>query len=151
MFSHDGLPCRLDYHIVCDARWHTQSAKVGGWVGNSLIDIEIAVDPDQRWLQNEEDSPEVAACIDLDLNFSPSTNLLPIRRLSLAVGQEIEVRAAWLRFPSFTLEPLAQLYRRIDETTYRYESDEGRFVTELSVNKAGFVTKYPNLWEEEAA
>lgn len=92
----------------------------------------------------------MADCIDLDLNFSPSTNLLPIRRLGLAVGQEAEVKAAWLRFPSFTLEALKQLYRRIDVATYRYESAGGRFVTELQVNEVGLVTRYPNFWQVEA-
>jgi uncharacterized protein len=149
VFSDQGLPCRLDYHVVCDSRWHTQSASVAGWVGDRLIEIELTVSGDQRWLLNDEDFPQVAGCIDLDLNFSPSTNLLPIRRLDLAARQEREVRAAWLRFPSFTLEPLAQLYRRIDEKTYRYESHGGDFVTELSVNEAGFVTRYPDFWEME--
>jgi hypothetical protein len=37
----------------------------------------------------------------------------------------------------------------IDETTYRYESHGGDFVTELTVNEAGFVTRYPDLWEIE--
>jgi uncharacterized protein len=149
VFSHQRFPCRLDYHIVCDLRWHTRSASVVGWVGDRLIEIELTVSSDQRWRLNEGDPPEVAGCIDLDLNFSPATNLLPIRRLDLAIGQEGEVRAAWLRFPSFTLEPLSQLYRRIDETTYRYESHGGDFLTELTVNEAGFVTRYPNLWEIE--
>ena len=149
VFSHDRLPCRLDYHIVCDSRWNTRRANVAGWVGDRLIEIKLAVGSDQHWLLNEYDSPEVAGCIDVDLNFSPSTNLLPIRRLNLAVGHEMQVRAAWLRFPSFTLEPLTQLYRRINETTYRYESHGGDFVTELSVNEAGFVTRYPDLWEIE--
>jgi hypothetical protein len=85
----------------------------------------------------------------LDLNFSPSTNLLPIRRLNLAVGQEAQVKAAWLRFPSFELEPLSQVYRRIDELTYRYESGEGRFVADLTVNSVGFVTNYPDIWQAE--
>lgn len=116
-----------------------------------MIEIRLAVSPDQSWRLNEKDYPDVAGCIDLDLNFSPSTNLLPIRRLGLAVGQEAEVRAAWLRFPSFRLEPLEQVYRRIDETSYRYESGGGRFVAELSVNEEGFVTNYPNIWETEEA
>lgn len=151
VFSHNQHPCRLDYQVVCDSRWHTVSAKVAGWVGNSLIEIQLAVSPDQRWQLNEKYYPDVAGCIDLDLNFSPSTNLLPIRRLELAVGQEAEVRAAWLRFPSFRLEPLEQVYRRRDETSYRYESAGGRFVTDLSVNEEGFVTRYPNIWETEEA
>jgi len=85
----------------------------------------------------------------LDLNFSPATNLLPIRRLELAVGQEGEVRAAWLRFPGLKLEPLEQRYKRIDQNTYRYESGGGEFVAQLSVNEDGFVAKYPNFWEVE--
>ena len=89
----------------------------------------------------------MANCIDLDLNFSPSTNLLPIRRSNLAIGEGTEVRAAWLRFPSFKLEPLSQRYKRIDESTYRYESGGGNFVTELTVNAVGFVTTYPDLWQ----
>ncbi|MGH9766396.1 MAG: putative glycolipid-binding domain-containing protein [Blastocatellia bacterium] len=44
-----------------------------------------------------------------------------------------------------------QSYRRIADNVYRYESSGGKFVTELSVNKAGFVTSYPDLWEVEAS
>jgi hypothetical protein len=149
VFSHDRHPCRLDYQIVCDSRWRTLSAKVAGWVGNSLIDVNLIVSPDGRWQLNEQDCPEVAGCVDLDLNFSPSTNLLPIRRLDMSVGQEMEVQAAWLRFPSFRLEPLIQVYRRVDEQRYRYESGGGRFVAELQVNAEGLVTKYSNIWEAE--
>ena len=151
VFSHNQHPCRLDYRIACDSRWHTLSAKIAGWVGNSLIEIQLVVSPDQRWQLNGKDCPDVAGCIDLDLNFSPSTNLLPIRRLGLAVGQEAEVRAAWLRFPSFRLEPLEQVYRRIDERSYRYESGGGRFVADISVDEEGLATRYAEIWEAEEA
>lgn len=147
VFSHDRCPCRLDYQILCDSHWHTRSARVDGWVGKKLIEITLTVNPGQRWLMNGTESPPVAGCVDLDLNFSPSTNLLPLRRLNLAVGDQAEVRAAWLRFPSFRLDSLPQRYRRIDETTYRYESAGGKFVAEIWVNEDGFVTKYPNFWE----
>ena len=150
VFAHERLPCRLDYMVTCDAVWQTLSGKVEGWVGEKAIKIEISVDPWRRWRLNGEERPEVRGCSDLDLNFSPSTNLLPIRRLELGVGQGAEVRAAWLRFPSFALEPLEQYYTRIDEMIYKYESAGGRFVTELKVNEAGFVTEYPGLWGEDA-
>jgi hypothetical protein len=87
--------------------------------------------------------------IDLDLNFSPSTNLLPIRRLNLAVGQKALVTAAWLKFPGFELEPLSQAYSRIDESTYRYESGGGHFMADLKVDRLGFITKYPGIWQVE--
>jgi uncharacterized protein len=120
-------------------------------VGDEAVEVEIVVDADGHWLLNGGERPEVAGCVDLDLNFSPSTNLLPIRRLGLAVGQEAPVRAAWLRFPGFTLEPLDQLYRRVAEATYRYESAGGAFVRELAVNGEGFVSEYPGFWRSEAS
>jgi uncharacterized protein len=149
VFAHTGQPCRLDYSIICDAEWRTVSGQVAGWVGDDIIDLAISVGSGRQWLLNETEFPIVTGCTDLDLNFSPSTNLLPIRRLNLAVGEEAAVRAAWLRFPSFTLEPLDQIYRRLDERTYRYESAGGSFVRELQVNDAGFVTLYPGLWQAE--
>lgn len=148
VFLHERHPCRLDYLVVCDANWRTLSGKVSGWVGGREIEVECSVESG-RWRLNGAKCPQVEGCIDLDLNFSPSTNLLPIRRLNLAVGQEAPVRAAWLRFPSFALEPLEQVYRRLDEKTYRYESAGGSFVRELAVDAAGFVTLYPGLWEAE--
>lgn len=149
MFSHGRLPCRLDYLIVCDAGWQTLSGRVTGWLGDESVEIDLAVDSSRRWRMNGTECPAVEGALDLDLNFSPSTNLLPIRRLGLAVGEEARVRAAWLRFPAFTLEPLNQLYRRVGVATYRYESAGGKFVAELEVNAAGLVTRYPNLWQAE--
>lgn len=150
VFSHEKRPCQLDYHIICDEAWRTLSAKVEGWLGNNLVDIQIRTDATHAWWLNEVEQPDLKGCIDLDLNFSPSTNLIPIRRLDLAVGETAEVKAAWLRFPSFKLELLPQRYRRLSETTYRYESAGGQFVADLKVNPSGFVMDYPGLWQSEA-
>ena len=146
---HEHRACRLDYSIGCDSAWQTAACRVTGWLGNQSIDVDISVDPNGHWLLNGTECPAVAGCIDVDLNFSPSTNLLPIRRLDLEIGAEAEVQAAWLRFPSFQLERLDQRYRRLSLETYRYESAGGSFVTELQVNSAGLVTLYPNLCEAE--
>jgi uncharacterized protein len=146
---HEGNPCRLEYRIECDDTWTTQSAIVSGYVGETPIEIKIKADPDRNWFLNGNEQPNVKGCTDVDLNFSPSTNLLPIRRLSLDLGQEAPVNAAWLRFPSFKLERLDQVYRRLDQTTYRYESNDGAFAAELKVNAFGLVTNYPELWEKE--
>jgi hypothetical protein len=145
----DGRPCRLDYAITCDAAWRTTGARVEGWIGDDEVDVTIAVGEGGRWTLNGAEVPEVAGCVDVDLNFSPSTNLLPIRRLGLEVGGEAEVQAAWLRFPSFRLERLRQTYRRTGELSYRYESADGAFIRDLDVNEAGLVTRYPGIWEAE--
>lgn len=145
VFVHEGAPCRLDYDVLCNERWETMAGEVTGWVGNDSVEIEVRVEPGKTWRSNGVEVLAVRGAVDLDLNFSPSTNLLPIRRLNLEIGQEAAVRAAWLRFPTFVFEPLEQTYRRIDASTYRYESAGGRFRADLTVDDAGLVTFYPGL------
>ena len=148
-FTYERHPCKLDYLVISDSGWRTTSAQVVGAVGDREIDLGVSVDSERRWYLNGVECAVVAGCMDIDLGFSPSTNLLPIRRLSLAVGERAEVRAAWLPFPSFTFELLQQVYRRVGKSTYRYESGDGIFVRMIEVNVVGFVTSYPDLWETE--
>jgi len=150
VISHEQKPCRLNYQVICDETWRTLSALVEGWLGNTAIDIQIITDPAQLWFLNGVEQQDIKGCIDIDLNFSPSTNLLPIRRLDLKIGETAEVKAAWLRFPSFELELLPQQYRRMDESTYRYESAGGQFIADLKVNRSGFVVDYPGIWQSRA-
>ena len=147
VFIESGQAVRLDYLIVCDAAWRTQSATVRGWIGPRPIAVEIAAGADNRWLMNGAPVAAVDGCVDIDLNFSPSTNLLPIRRLDLQIGESALVRAAWLRFPSFELEVLEQTYTRLLERRYQYTS--GSFRAELEVNEAGLPTSYAGVWVAE--
>ena len=150
VFVHEREPCRLDYRVSCDDAWHTRSATVWGWIGDQPLELTVEVDADRRWRLNGAECPGVTGCVDIDLNWSPSTNLLPIRRLGLAAGARAEVRAAWLRFPSLALEPLEQVYHRLDEGRYRYESAGGSFVAVLEVDGSGLITHYPDFCRVEA-
>jgi hypothetical protein len=146
VFRFEGTPCRLDYEIVCDTEWRTRSARVEGWVGTESVRHEISVDPSGRWRLDGVERPDLDGCVDVDLGFSPSTNTLPIRRLGLAVGEASPVRAAWLRFPGFALEPFEQVYTRLDESRYRYDSAGGQFVRDLEVDADGIILEYPDFW-----
>lgn len=148
-FEHDGDPCELRYEVRCDAAWITSSASVRGRIGSRAVAVDLAADEGRRWLENGVELPAVAGCLDVDLAFTPATNLLPIRRLSLSTGREAEARAAWLSFPALEIELLVQRYVRIGARTYRYESDGGRFGRELEVDENGFATRYEGRWEAE--
>lgn len=141
--------CKLDYKIECDENWKTLNAKVSGFVGDEKIEIEIAADSNKIWTINGEEISAVQNCIDIDLNFSPVTNTLPIRRLNLQIGEKAEVRAAWLRFPSFKLELLEQIYERNGEKKYAYESANGTFRSEIETDDFGLATRYGDFWEIE--
>jgi len=150
IFVFEHKPCRLEYLIECGPDWRTAFVNIDGWVGDDLIEIEISVSDRGGWVLNGEKIAAVRGCSDIDLNFSPVTNLLPIRRLNISAGELKKVRAAWLRFPSFDLEPLDQIYTALDETTVLYESGSGtRFTTELKVDGTGLVVEYPGYWKSE--
>jgi uncharacterized protein len=140
-------PCELRYRVLCDRSWRTLSADVRGTLGTMPVTIELAQDPALGWVMNGGLCAGLDGCIDLDLAFTPATNTLPIRRLGLAVGESAEVSAAWLRFPEMALERLDQRYTRLRESLYRYESADGSFTRELTVNTAGLVLEYPGIWQ----
>ncbi|NUS34077.1 MAG: hypothetical protein HOQ17_13565 [Gemmatimonadaceae bacterium] len=150
LLAYEGQPCRLEYRIGCDAGWCTRTVRVHGQIGDRPVMRELTRSAQGEW---EVDGRLVAAlrnCIDVDLGFSPSTNLLPIRRLSLAVGARAAVRAAWVRFPTLAPELLEQTYTRLAADRYRYESAGGGFRRDLTVSDDGWVTEYPDFWRAEA-
>ena len=147
VFLHDREACRMEYAVVCDAAWQTRHAWVAGWLGARRIRLDVLVTADRRWHIDGRPCADLDGCMDVDLAFTPSTNLLPIRRLGLAPGEQAAVRAAWLSFPGFALEPLDQVYRRTGSAAYRYETEGGAFATDLEVDADGFVRRYPGRWE----
>lgn len=152
IFLSEQGPAKLNYEVICDSSWQTISAQISGAVGHSAVDLVVNANAGRKWYLNEMECGSVEGCIDIDLGFSPSTNLLPIRRLALDVGEEATVAAAWLPFPSLQFELLLQRYRREGERVYHYESEsrDGLFTRTLEVDSSGFVTGYPGLWQAES-
>jgi hypothetical protein len=86
-------------------------------------------------------------CADLDLGFTPATNLLQLRRLALAPGQAADVAVAWLDVAGGTLEVLFQRYERRSTATYFYAAPRFDYSAVLIVDATGFIHRYPGLWE----
>jgi hypothetical protein len=143
-------PCRVDYDVDCDTSWVTRRCSLRGYIGATPVSLDVRRDANGTWKVNGADAPALEGCIDVDLGFTPATNLLPIRRLGLDVGQRAAVRAAWIRFPEFTAEVLDQVYTRQSPDRYLYESGGGVFRRELRVDAFGCVVDYPGLWRTEA-
>jgi hypothetical protein len=113
------------------------------------VALAIVAIPGGRWRLNGADQMQVAGCADVDLGFTPATNLIPLRRLALNVGGKADAPAAWLRFPELGLERLEQHYRRVDLHRYAYQAPGVGYAGTLEVSEVGFVTTYPGLWELE--
>ena len=150
IFALEGQPCHLAYEVDCDTTWRTRSTKVTGYIGRHALELTIVAMPGARWLLNDIDQPEAAGCIDVDLNFTPATNLIAIRRLALDISHASDAPAAWLRFPELKLDRLEQRYHRVALDTYEYQAPLVGYSGLLRVSDLGFVTQYLGLWALEA-
>jgi hypothetical protein len=132
----------LDYVLRCDGGWLTRSCDVTGTHGGSELGLRLERDGD-GWRLNESEQPQLAGCTDVDLGFTPATNLVPIRRLP-EVGS-IDTVTARLCLPGPSLERADQRYTR--ERGGYVHVGNGETTAHLAIDGVGFVTEYPGLWE----
>ena len=147
VFLERRVACHLHYEVVADAAFHTRRAVVSGYIGKTPVDLRIQASRAGRWKVNGIDHPATRGCIDLDLGFTPATNLLPLRRLALRTGQEAQAPAAYLPFPKTDLVVLPQRYKRLSRAEYDYESPDYGYRATLRVTPLGAVVQYPGLFE----
>ena len=150
VFAESGDPCRVEYEIRCDTQWVTRRCRLRGSIGVKRVHLEIERNQVAEWSVGGVQLASIRGCDDIDLGFSPSTNLLPIRRLALPIGARAAVRAAWVRFPELTLEVLEQTYAHVASDRYEYTSAGGQFRRDLTVDAFGCVLEYPGLWRAQA-
>jgi hypothetical protein len=146
VFRDAGGPACLTYRVECDRAWRAGAGLVEGWIGRNAVAIRLARTPD-GWTLNGHPVPSVGTCVDVDLNFTPATNLIALARLNLGVGQQADATAAWLDVAAGTLTVLPQRYHRRGGDRYWYEAPTVGYAALLEVAPSGFVRRYPGLWE----
>ena len=149
VFRHEGVPARLAYHLACDLAWRTQWGRVRGWIGPRAVDWHVVRGADGTWTLDDALVPGLESYVDLDLGFTPATNLSQLRRVALAEGQAADVPVAWLDVATGSLVGLPQRYERRTAATYWYEAPSVGYADLLEVAPSGFVRRYPGLWEAE--
>ena len=146
-FVHEGKPCALAYAVDCDSGWHTRTAQVTGSLAGGTVDLRIARGEAGEWRMNGIAQAAVHGLVDVDLGFTPATNLIAIRRLDLSVGNGCSAPAAYVAFPELRMDRLEQTYARLDSHRYRYTAPAYGYDDVVAVSPEGFVTTYPRLWE----
>lgn len=139
-WQEDGKDSALLYTVRCDPDWVTLSADITGEHAGAPVALRIASGPD-GWRLNDVPQPGLEGCTDIDLSFTPATNLLPLRRLTAPAP----LRAAWLVPTLDRLAPLEQSYTPCEDGAIAYASPN--FQARLEVHPSGFVTHYPGLWD----
>jgi hypothetical protein len=142
----DDIPSKILYHVACDAAWRTRGVSVRFWQGRTGRRFVASALPDGHWEVRGRKQDNLQGCMDADLEVSPSTNTIAIRRLGLTIGETQEIRAAWVRFPRLTIEPTRQRYTRLTESRYRFENLDSDYRVEITVDDVGLVLEYPGGW-----
>ena len=143
----------IRYRIRADAAGHTRELHLD-YVGGPRL--HLRADERMRWRDDNrgESLPELDGCHDVDLGFSPATNTLPIRRLSLPVGETAEIRAVYVPLPptdaGFHPVPVTQRYTRLADDLWRYHQPDIDFTADLPVDDMGLVLDYPRLFRRLA-
>jgi hypothetical protein len=144
----EGRPLEVRYAVRCDPSFATRSAIIHIPDGPSVV---LQAREGGRWMRGRGALPAMEGVLDVDISVTPSTNLLPIRRLEIPVGAEVAVDAAWVRLPRLEVERARQSYRRLAERRYRFTHLDSGFTAELEVDELGMVVRYGDLWERVVA
>jgi len=141
----DGTRYGVHFRITCGMDWKTQSLDLEATDGRG---VHVVADEEARWSDRDGNRlPVFDGCVDIDLEGTPFTNTLPIRRLDLAPETgAVDLRMLYVPFDDFQPFVDEQRYRCVRPGHYRYEAVDGSFDADITVDEDGLVVDYPPLF-----
>jgi hypothetical protein len=141
----EGATWAISYEVECDQNWHTRRVKVINY--DTGKQVELFSDGQGNWTaSNGEPLKELAGCFDVDIQATPFTNTLPIRRLNLEPGKPVEIKVAFVPLPELTPFAHEQRYTLLVPGRYRFEAVKSDFTAELTTDADGLVIEYAGLF-----
>jgi hypothetical protein len=89
--SFGGSPCHLRYRMTCTPLWQFKSIDVGMKRPGENRLMSLVRGDDGLWSLDGQARPDLAHCTDIDIEASPFTNTLPIRRLTFAAREAKQI------------------------------------------------------------
>jgi hypothetical protein len=128
-----GAFYRLTYEIETDSRFVTERFAADCETADRSKRIEL-----RRGIELSDDT------LDVDLQFSPLFNSLPVLRDGLLSGGEARLYTmAFVVVPDLSVAPSQQEYTPLEPGFVRFRS--GTFTADIAFDPQGFVTDYPRL------
>jgi uncharacterized protein len=135
----------LAYRVKLDHLWRVREAHFRTTSGQVL---HLESNGQGHWRENGKDRPSLQGCIDIDIQATPLTNTLPIRRLDWIPDGSAEIRLCYVDVPGLTVSVQNQRYTTLASgSLYRFESPASGFTADLPVDADGFVLDYPGLFK----
>lgn len=139
-------PLSLRYRVVLDAQFRTQHLSVFRR-GKRLNLFELRRSASGWHDYQGKHLPEFDACIDIDIVLTPSTNTLPIRRLSFIPQVAQEIHVLYINPVTQSRQVNVQVYTQLNPELFRYQNPDSGFTALLPVDAFGIVGDYGNIWK----
>jgi hypothetical protein len=141
----EGAKFGLHYRLKVDSTWRTRILHLQTTSGHTL---DLESNGQGTWTENGKPQPELQGCIDVDIQATPLTNTLPIRRLEWEAGQAVDIRLCYIAVPDLAVSLRTQRYTALmPGSLFQFESLDSGFMTDLPVDENGFVVDYPELFK----
>lgn len=156
----EPAPFRVDYRLEAPefvTRELELTAVAEGWRRHLLL----RHDGSGTWEADVEDEgevpggswdgslPDLSEARDIDIENSPLTNTMPIRRHGFREGGSGDFLMAFVTMPSLRVEASPQRYEHLRATdggsVVRYISRDGDFTADLELDGDGLLVFYPRL------
>ena len=133
----------ITYVLRLSATWHVRQFLLFRDLDEP--DLWLGADGTGRWGEmNGAHRHDLAGCTDIGLAVTPFTASVPIRRLSLAVGDDAEVTAAMVDVETLAVVPVAHRLERLSARRFRRTTLDSGEIIEFDVDEYGLVHDYPN-------
>jgi hypothetical protein len=137
-------PAALRYVLDLAPDWSTREGRITGFLGERPIDMHVVRHSNGWTLQGQ--SFGMSDVVDLDLGFTPATNMVQLKRANLAIGDAVSFDVAWIDAGDGQIQRLPQEYRRASEFGYDYHSPTADYRATIVLAQNGFAADYPGLW-----
>jgi uncharacterized protein len=157
----EPVPFRVDYRLEAPERFVTSELELTATTQGWRRQLLLRHDGSGGWNAEVEDEgdipggpwdgslPDLSEARDIDIENSPLTNTMPIRRHGFQSGGSGDFVMAFVTTPSLRVEAAPQRYEHVRSTdagsVVRYLSRDGDFTAELELDEDGLVEFYPRL------
>jgi hypothetical protein len=113
-------------------------------------DLWLAIDAHHRWGEvNGSIRPELGTSADIELNCTPFTATIPIRRLGLAVGEAAEIDVISVDVDTLAAVSVPTRYERVGQAAWRATTLPNGAVREFEVDQFGLVVDEPGRFKRQ--
>lgn len=147
----DATPAYASYELMCSTDLtRCMALRLECVWKDTKRTLTLQQESAERWFRNGMHAPELDGCTDPDLEWSPSTNTFPMRRLEELARNRLQVRAAWIRIPTLIVQPVTQTYTRVDARRYQYRNEASGYESHIDVDELGLPLTYEGVWTRTA-